>query len=82
MFDIEDLRSNIYFNWSHPDMGFGQLSVDWNRETQQWVVGNECMRREKVREVLLAWVNEVCDNGAMDCPHHDEDFDPRNLIKE
>lgn len=79
---IEDLSSNVYFNWCLPEIGFGQLSVDWNPDTQQWVIGNEMLRREKVRELLIAWANKVCDNGAMDCPNREEESDPRNVIKE
>lgn len=79
---IEDLTSNVYFNWSLPKIGFGQLSVDWNRETGQYVIGNEMLRRDKVRELLIAWANKVADEGAMDCPNFDEDNDPRNIIKE
>lgn len=56
MFDLEKAKnttpvvdgvmcSNIYFNWEWEHRGFGQLSVDLDRDTGKITIGNECMNR-------------------------------------
>ena len=65
--EIGDIfNAHAYFNWSAPN-GFGQLSFHVDSETQQFVVDNECMSRETVRQILYALVDKIVDEGEMDC---------------
>lgn len=77
MFDLEKAEhtipvvdgvmcSNIYFNWEWEHRGFGQLSVDLDRETGKITIGNECMSRETVRKILHAYVDYIVNNGELE----------------
>lgn len=57
-------RCNIYFNWSLPGVGFGQMDV--RSENNQFYIANECMNREKVRQVLIGLANHIADNAILD----------------
>ncbi len=46
---------DVYFDWSWTGCGFGQLSFAVDKSTQRIVCDNECMRREDIRKILVAF---------------------------
>lgn len=68
--EAEDLiwaNCNFYFNWSLPNFGFGQMQVTYDKDTKQFYIDNECLRRERVREVLIGLANHIADVAILDC---------------
>ena len=55
-----------YFDWEWPGCGFGQLDVRFNREAGTVHIANECMSRERVRSILVAFANHIADNAILD----------------
>ena len=53
--------SSVYFDWSWPHIGFGQLSFSLNEEGNQIVCYDECMGREAVRKLLHAYADFIAD---------------------
>jgi hypothetical protein len=65
---------HAYFNWAWKGCGFGQLSFEVDRKTQQITCMNECMSREMVRAILISFANHVADNCVMDCDREAEEL--------
>jgi len=63
----EIFYAGAYFNWGWKGCGFGQLSFDLNKETGVVTCMNECMSRESVRKILIAFANKIADTCVMDC---------------
>ena len=62
--EIDDVISaNINFNWGGHGIGFGQLSVF--KDGDKLICNNECMSRQQVRELLIAYANHVADNVTL-----------------
>lgn len=62
---IDDIfNTNLYFNWSNGRFGFGQLSV-WKDDKGKLLCSNECLSRDSVRELLVAFANEVADKVTL-----------------
>ncbi len=59
--------ADIYVSWSSPHYGFGQLSVDLDRETGAININNECMPAERVRAILHSFVDKLVDEGQLEC---------------
>ena len=57
---------NAYFDWGWKGRGFGQLDFRVNRETGEIRIANECMSREMVRSILVAFANHIADKGILD----------------
>lgn len=57
---------NAYFDWGWKGCGFGQLDFRFNRDTGEIHIANECMDRERVRAILVAFANHVADVGILD----------------
>lgn len=57
---------NAYFDWSWKGCGFGQLDFRIDRETGTIRIANECMDRERVRSILVAFANHIADHGILD----------------
>jgi len=55
-------HANVYFDWSWKGCGFGQLSFNFDRDTQKWDCMHECMSPENVRKLLHAFADHVADN--------------------
>ena len=49
--------TDFYFDWGWSGCGFGQLSVHFDRETGDLMCMNECMGRDSVRKLLLAYAD-------------------------
>jgi hypothetical protein len=66
--EIDDIfNGTAYFNWAWKGCGFGQLSFEVDRTTQKITCMNECMSRERVRMLLIAFANKIADECVMDC---------------
>lgn len=58
--EIDDIfQGEIYFNWGGQGIGFGQLSV--SKQAGKFICKNECMSRQQVRELLIAYANKLAD---------------------
>lgn len=57
--------SNAYFGWGWKGFGFGQLSFSLNPKDNKIYIMNECMGRERVRELLHAYADYIADNGIL-----------------
>lgn len=58
--EIDDIfQGEIYFNWGGQGIGFGQLSV--SKQAGKFICNNECMSRQQVRELLIAYANKLAD---------------------
>lgn len=57
---------NAYFDWGWKGCGFGQLDFRFDRETGKIHIANECMDRERVRAILVAFANHIADHGILD----------------
>lgn len=55
-----------YFDWAWKGCGFGQLDFRVNRKEGTIHIANECMSRERVREILVAFANHIADVGILD----------------
>ena len=55
----------IYFNWSWMGCGFGQLSVELDREKGEIVCENECMSRDSIRKILHAYADFIADRCVL-----------------
>lgn len=61
--------AGAYFDWSWAGCGFGQLSFDFDRETEILSCNNEYMSRDDVRKILHAFADFVADRVLLDdCP--------------
>jgi hypothetical protein len=67
-------NGSAYFDWGWKGCGFGQLSFEVDRETQKITCMNECMSREMVRAILIAFANKVADECLMDCDREAEEL--------
>ena len=65
--EISLIDTFLYFNWSMEGVGFGQLSVEYDRDLDKITCDNECMSREKVRKILVAFANHLVDNCELEC---------------
>ena len=64
---INDIYSgSAYFGWGITGVGFGQLSFHVDQKTQVITCMNECMSRDSVRKILIAFANHIADNAIMD----------------
>lgn len=66
-------HGSAYFDWGWKGCGFGQLSFEVNRETQEITCMNECMSRESVRKILISLANHIADKCVMDCDREAEE---------
>lgn len=57
---------NAYFDWGWQGCGFGQLDFRVDREAGTIHIANECMSRERVRTILVAFANHIADVGILD----------------
>lgn len=65
--EIDDIHwASVYFSWGWKGCGFGQLDFRLNRETGEIRLGNECMSRERVRTLLVAFANHIADKAILD----------------
>lgn len=54
-----------YFDWGWKGCSFGQL--DFRIEEDGTIrIANECMSRERVRTLLVAFANHIADKGILD----------------
>ena len=58
-------NANIYFNWSWPGVGFGELWVGKSKEDGHLVVDAECMSKESARKLLYAMVDKLLDEAEL-----------------
>lgn len=58
-------NTSIYFNWSWMGCGFGQLSVELDREKGEIVCQNECMSRDSIRKILHAYADFIADRCVL-----------------
>jgi hypothetical protein len=56
--------ASAYFDWSWRGIGFGQLS--FSSKNGKITCMNECMSRERVRELLRAFADHIADNCVLD----------------
>jgi len=58
--EIDDvIDTTIYFNWGGNGIGFGQLDI--RKVDGKFICYNECMSRQQVRELLIAYANHMAD---------------------
>lgn len=60
-------NASAYFDWGWKGCGFGQLSFHLDTKTDKITCSNECMSREMVRAILIAFANKVADECVLDC---------------
>ena len=60
VYDIHN--ASIYFNWGWDGIGFGELWVGKSKEGQL-VIDDECMGKERTRELLYALVDKLVDEA-------------------
>lgn len=65
-------HGRAYFDWAWKGCGFGQLSFNVDDETGVITCNNECMSRENVRKILIAFANKIADECVMDCDREAE----------
>lgn len=58
------MASEVYFNWSWPGIGFGQLSL--SMQDGKVVCGNECMGRGSVRSLLRAFADHIAATATLE----------------
>jgi hypothetical protein len=56
--------TSLYFNWSWPGTGWGETSV--NIVDGKLSCMNECMSRESIRTLLVAYANKVADEMILE----------------
>lgn len=59
-------NAHAYFDWGWQGCGFGQLDFRFDRDTGKFHIANECMSRERVRAILVAFANHVADTAILD----------------
>lgn len=69
-------NSAAYFDWSWQGCGFGQLSFSFDREKNEITCMNECMGRERVREILHAYADFIADHAILEDQSEDEPHQP------
>jgi hypothetical protein len=55
------MAAKIHFSWSWSGVGFGQLSVRPKDDGTGWVCGNECLNRDSVKKLLVAYAAKLAD---------------------
>lgn len=75
-FDFEDVSLNLFVNWgADSGCGFGQLRV--NAKDGLVHCANEYMSKTKVKQILHALVDDICDKMSLDdTPTNDRPFTP------
>ena len=64
--EVTDIfNANIYFNWSWPSVGFGQLWVGESKEDGHLVIDAECMGKERARQLLYALADKLVDEAEL-----------------
>lgn len=64
--EVVDINNaNIYFTWSWPGIGFGELWVGKSREDGHLVIDAETMSKESTRKLLYALVDKLIDEAEM-----------------
>jgi len=64
---IDDIfNGGAYFSWCMTGTGFGQLSFNVDQKTQVITCMNECMSRDTVRKILVAFANHIADNAILE----------------
>lgn len=59
-------NANIYFNWSWPGVGFGELWVGKKSNSDSTlVVDAETMSKESARKLLYALVDKLLDEAEL-----------------
>ena len=77
MFDLEKAKDytpeidgvmniSLYFNWYWEYRGFGQMGVEFDRETGKITIDNECLNRDSVKKILYSLVDRIVDTGELD----------------
>ena len=75
--EIDDImQANLYVNWGKVGGGFGQLSV-WHDSDGKLFCNNECMSRNRVREILVAIANKIADETIL----LDSEFENREEVE-
>jgi hypothetical protein len=64
--EITLIWSDVYFNWSLPDFGFGQMSFSSDRDTGTIECINEFISRERVREILHMFADHIADHCTLE----------------
>lgn len=62
---VEINNASIYFNWTWPGVGFGELWVGKSQEDGHLVVDAETMSKESARKLLYALVDKVLDEAEL-----------------
>lgn len=63
---VNDIHnSNLYFNWSWPGVGFGELWVGKSSSDGHLVIDAECMGKENARLLLYALVDKLVDEAEL-----------------
>lgn len=57
--------ANCYFDWGAEGFGFGQLSFAKD-DAGTIICANECMSREKVRQILHAFADKIADTMVLE----------------
>ena len=66
--EIDDVMDTaIYFNWGGNGIGFGQLDI--RKVDGKFICYNECMSRQQVRELLIAYANHMADTIELADPN-------------
>lgn len=64
--EVTDIfNAKIYFNWSWPSVGFGQLWVGESKEDGHLVIDAECMGKERARQLLYALADKLVDEAEL-----------------
>lgn len=58
-------HANVYFDWCWNGFGFGQLSFSVDKVTGEIACMNECMSRDRVRELLHAFADHIADKAVL-----------------
>ena len=58
--------AGAYFDWQWQGCGFGQLSFNYDRETDAITCSDERMGKERVRTLLYALADHIADNATFD----------------
>jgi len=45
-------KDTLVLNWSKSKVGYGQLTMKWDKETQRFILDSECMGIDTVIEIF------------------------------
>lgn len=70
---VEPIALRLYLNWFATKIGFGELDIIYDRETEVFIIEAETMSKDFVQAVLLKFVDRILETALFDgTPEYNE----------